>query len=139
MQDEIESYREKLRYLKQNLKKISIKNLLNTNTKQKYDDVFYIDSGEIVLDDFSCALSDLILLQGKLFITDKKLVFYSWFNNTTLFGKTIMEIPLTDIIYLDKKYNLIFDNSIIVKTNKTELFLTSSFKETNVLKRYFLC
>ena len=102
MQDEIESYREKLRYLKQNLKKISIKNLLNTNTKQKYDDVFYIDSGEIVLDDFSCALSDLILLQGKLFITDKKLVFYSWFNNTTLFGKTIMEIPLTDIIYLDK-------------------------------------
>ena len=137
MQDEIESYREKLRYLKQNLKKISIKNLLNTNTKQKYDDVFYIDSGEIVLDDFSCALSDLILLQGKLFITDKKLVFYSWFNNTTLFGKTIMEIPLTDIIYLDKKYNLIFDNSIIVKTNKTELFLTSFIQRDKCFKKIF--
>ena len=115
--------------------KISIKNLLIPISKQKYDDVFYIDSGEKVLDDYSCALSDKILLQGKIFITNKKIVFYSWFNNSTLFGKTILEIPLTDIIFIDKKYTLIFDNSIILKTNKTEIFLTSFIQRDKCFRK----
>ena len=96
------------------------------STKSKIDDIFYIDEGEQVIDEYTCALSDKILLQGKLYITNKKLVFYSWFNNSTLFGKTLMEIPLTDITAIEKRYNLIFDNSIAITTRgNAEMFLTS--------------
>ncbi len=121
--------------MKQNLKKITIKNLLIPSTRQKYEDIFFIDCGEKVLDDFSCALSDKILLQGQIFLTNKKIVFYSWFNNSTLFGKTILEIPLSDIVLIDKRYNLIFDNSIFIRTNTTELFLTSFIQRDKCFKR----
>lgn len=40
---------------------------------------------EVFVDAFSCGLLDKILLQGKLFITNMKLCFHSYFNNSNLF------------------------------------------------------
>ena len=43
--------------------------------------------GESLLMSASCALSDKILLQGRVYITTKRICFYSSFNKKTLFGK----------------------------------------------------
>ena len=91
-----------------------------------YENIFPLESGEKVEDNFHCAYHDKILLQGKLYITNKKIVFYTWFNNKTLFGSTKLIIPLVDIVRVEKKYNLkIFNNSIKIITKKSELFFTS--------------
>jgi hypothetical protein len=103
----------------------------NSNNKQViegliYDGLFALDPDENIYEYFSCAFEDTILLQGRLYITSKKLVFSSWFNNKTLFGETKLIIPLIDIVKIDKKYNLkIFDNSILITTKNSEMFFTS--------------
>lgn len=124
-EEDLKAYYDKLSILKSNSKKISVRHLFEPNRK-RYDDIFYYDVDEIVdLNSFSCALSDKILLQGKLFITNKKLVFYSWFNNSSLFGSTLIEIPKNDILEVTKQYNMIFDNSIEVQTKNISFFFTS--------------
>ena len=97
----------------------------STNQIKKYDGIFYIDGDETINNSFNCALSEKILLQGKLYLTSKKFVFYSWFNGSTLFGKTLIEIPNSDIIDISKKKNLLFDNSIMVKTKLNDFYFTS--------------
>lgn len=131
--EELNSYKEKLNFLKNNARRISVKNI--SSNRKKFDDIFFIDQDEVFIDNFSCALSDKILVQGKLYITNKKLVFYSWFNNSTLFGKTLIEIPKEEIVEVDKHKNLLFDNMIYVKT-KTTQFLFASF--INRDKCYYL-
>ena len=68
-----------------------------------------------------------LLLQGRLYITSKRVCFSSFFNQITLFGKgTKIVIPYKDIIKLEKKQNaLIFNNSINIITKTQEFFLTS--------------
>jgi hypothetical protein len=123
-EDELKFFKDKLNFLKQNQMKISMKN--TEGNKKKYDGIFFIDEDEIVKSNYSCALSDKILLQGKLYLTSKKVVFYSWFNNSTLFGKTLIEIPNDDIVSYNKKGNIIFDNELVIKT-KTASFTFASF------------
>ena len=77
-----------------------------------------LDKDEKKLDSFNCALKDKILLQGKLYITNKKIEFSSLFNPVTFLGKTNIQIPLKDIIEIQKKYYLALDNSIQIKTEK---------------------
>jgi len=136
--EELKMYYDKLEFLKQNSKKISIRNA-NIDRKM-YDDIFYLDSDEIVISNFACALSDKILLQGKLHVTNKKVVFYSWFNNTTLFGKTLIEIPKEEIVDIEKYKNAFFDNMIIIKTKNTQFLFTSFInrdKTYNLLREIF--
>lgn len=124
-EEDFKVYYEKLNFLRSNSKRISVKNMLEINRK-RYEDLFYYDMDEIVnSNSFSCALSDKILLQGTLYITSKKIVFYSWFNNNTLFGTTLIEIPKVDIIDVKKQYNMIFDNSLEVHTRNVIFFFTS--------------
>ena len=106
----------------QNIKEEELIKLKEINTK-KDDEEF--DQGEIILDNFNCALKDTILLQGKFFITNKRIWFRSLFNPSTLFGKTTIMIPLIDIISIEKKYYLALDNSIEVKTEKISYFFTN--------------
>lgn len=124
-EEDLKLYYEKLNFLKTISKKISIRHMFEPNRK-RHEDIFYYDVDEIINpNNFSCALSDKILLQGKLFITSKKLVFYSWFNNASLFGTTLIEIPKSDITYVKKEYNMIFDNSLEVQTKNVIFFFTS--------------
>jgi hypothetical protein len=93
---------------------------------QMHEDIFPIDPDEKVLENYNCAYTNRILLQGKLYITSKKIVFYSWFNNQTLFGTTKLIIPKEDIVKIEKKTHLkFFDNSIQITTKKSKLFFTS--------------
>lgn len=105
---------------------------LTTSPKKKkstytfFKNKFGLTKDEVIDDLFSCALMDKILIQGKLFISNKKLCFHSYFNRHTLLGETKMIIPKYDILKIEKRINaLIFDNSIAVITNKGEIFFTS--------------
>lgn len=107
------------------------KNMNSPNRKKKSTVSFFFNKFGIVEDEligqvFSCALMDKMLIQGKLFITNKKLGFHSYFNKSTFIGETKMIIPKEDIKRIEKRYNaLIFDNSIAVITKTGELFFTS--------------
>ena len=87
---------------------------------------FGLGKDEVIDDLFSCALMDKILIQGKIFISNRKLCFHSYFNRYTFLGETKMIIPKDVILKIEKRINaLIFDNSIAVITNKGEIFFTS--------------
>ena len=90
-----------------------------------------LDQGENIIDNFNCALKDKILLQGKFFITNKRIWFKSLFNANTLFGKTIIMIPLKDIISIEKQSYLALDNSIVVETEKVSYFFTNYLSRDN--------
>lgn len=92
---------------------------------KKHEGLFYVEANEQVYESFSCGLSDTILLQGKIYVTSRKVVFSSWFNGSTLFGKTLIEIPLGDMTNISKRKNLLFDNSILVQTKLSDFYFTS--------------
>lgn len=108
-----------------------IEELANSPKKKKstyafFNSKFGLVKDELIDEVFSCALLDKIVIQGKLFISNKKLGFHSYFNRFTLLGETKMIIPKKDILRIEKRYNaLIFDNSIAVITLKGEVFFTS--------------
>lgn len=67
-----------------------------------------------------------MLIQGKIFISNKKVCFHSYFNRHTFLGETKMIIPKNVIIRVEKRMNaIIFDNSIAIITLKGEIFFTS--------------
>ncbi|KFH17943.1 GRAM domain-containing protein [Toxoplasma gondii MAS] len=72
---------------------------------------------EFVLQSYSCALSRRILLQGRLYVTQNTLAFFSFFNETTIFGlETVLVIKMQDIVAVRKKVNaFFFDNSIEIE------------------------
>ncbi|MCQ2815809.1 MAG: GRAM domain-containing protein, partial [archaeon] len=86
------------------------------------------EEGEKLINTFSCAFKESILLQGKLHVTAKNIYFKSPFKSGTLFGKggTILQIPFSEIKEITKKSNLkIFPNSIQIITCKGKLTFTS--------------
>jgi len=105
--------------------------LSNSPRKKRSTYVFFrnkfgLTEGETINSVFSCALSDKMLVQGKMFISNKKIGFHSYFNKRTFLGETKMIIPRNDVIRIEKRYNaLIFDNSIAIITPRGELFFTS--------------
>lgn len=76
-------------------------------------------------DEFNCALSYGILLQGKLYAYRKCLKFVSLFNRKTFLGRTELEIPKKDILKVEADNGPI--NSIIITTKHGELKFTSFF------------
>ena len=65
---------------------------------------------EKVLDSFACAAaSGTIVLQGKLYLTDRCCYFYSPFNNKTILGKgSKLRIRLCDLETVKMETTLIF-------------------------------
>ena len=112
-----------------NIKEDELKKLKEINTNINNEDE--LEKGENIIDKFNCALKDKILLQGKFFITNKRIWFSSLFNTSTLFGKTTIMIPLTDIVSIEKKPYLALDNSIEVKTEKVSYFFTNYLSRDN--------
>ena len=112
----------------ENIKEEELIKLMEISNKKDEEE---LEQGETIIDDFNCALKDKILLQGKFFITNKRIWFRSLFNPYTLFGKTIIMIPLSDITSIEKKYHLALDNSIEVKTEKVSYFFTNYLSRDN--------
>ncbi|EDV27001.1 uncharacterized protein TRIADDRAFT_54487 [Trichoplax adhaerens] len=79
-------------------------------------------NNERVLDVFSCALKKDILLQGKLYLTQYRLCFYS-----SIFGyETTVTINYTDICEISKqKTALLFPNALLIRT-QSEKYLFQS-------------
>ncbi len=98
---------------------INYKNVIKCKNKvQLYEDIFIIETDEKILEKFSCTLKIKNTLQGTLYLTNKKLVFYSSFNISSPSSKTLIIIPNIDVLFINKK-----DNSIELKAeNETFLF-----------------
>ena len=87
--------------------------------------LFIIVDEEVCLGDFSCALSDDFLLHGRIYITNKKIVFFSRLDNSNSFRKTIIEIPKEDILKVEKKSNSVFNNILALLTKSASYLFTS--------------
>lgn len=81
---------------------------------------------EALIESYLCALHWRFILQGRLYVTQCSLCFYSAFNSATFFGQsTRIAIPFCDVIEVKKESNaLIFDNAVSVKTAKTQFFFS---------------
>ncbi|OBA20564.1 hypothetical protein METBIDRAFT_32546 [Metschnikowia bicuspidata var. bicuspidata NRRL YB-4993] len=76
-----------------------------------------IDLTNRLLDDFACAISREILLQGRLYITEHCLCF----NSNLLGWVTSLVVPFSDITRIDKKSTAgLFPNGIIVETKSSK-------------------
>ena len=82
-----------------------------------------IDLTDRLLDDFACAISREILLQGRVYITEQFLCF----NSNLLGWVTSLTIPYSEITRIDKKSTAgLFPNGITVET-KTAKHTFASF------------
>lgn len=98
-----------------------------TLTKDNLLQKFALKSNTSLIDSFSCALSQKLLLQGRMYITTTHICFHSYFNSTTIFGReTLISIPLCEVMSVEKRSTLIFDNVLCLVT-KTSNFLFKSF------------
>ena len=87
---------------------------------------FELPADELFLDEFYCALSKRILLQGRMYIFEHHLCFYS-----NVFGWVKRKvIPLHQVKEITKKRNYGFPNSIEVLWKKREFF-TSFLNRTD--------
>jgi hypothetical protein len=101
---------------------------MTNNSKFVAEKFFGLVEGEKCLESYACAISMKILIQGRLYVTNKRLCFHSYFNDKTIFGKeTKILIPLANISKVEKKTNvMVFDNSISIITKENrEIFITS--------------
>ncbi|KAJ3369719.1 hypothetical protein GGF31_005024 [Allomyces arbusculus] len=82
---------------------------------------------EFLIEDFSCALQKEILVQGRLYLTDRHICFHA-----VIFGwVTSLTIAFSDVTRIDKKSTaLIFPNAIEVATaQQTYFFASFIFRE----------
>lgn len=81
-----------------------------------------ISPEEKLLTDFSCALSRDILLQGRMFISEKHICF----NSSILGWVTTVVIPFREIVQIEKKSTAgIFPNGIVFQTLHTKYIFAS--------------
>lgn len=87
-----------------------------------------LKSNTILIESFSCALSQKLLLQGRLYLTTTHIVFHSYFNSSTIFGReTLISIPLVDIIKIEKRAVLFFENSLSLLTKSGSFVFKSLY------------
>lgn len=90
---------------------------------------FHLYEHEFLISKHSWAMFDKILLQGKIYITNQRLCFFSIFNNTSLvFGSaTKWIVPLHDIKKVETSTTaLLYDNAIVVhKKNREQMKFVS--------------
>jgi len=76
-----------------------------------------IPDDDRLLDDFSCALSREILLQGRLYVSEHSLCFIS----NLLGWVTSLVIPFDDVIHIDRRSTAgLFPNGIIIETQESK-------------------
>lgn len=81
-----------------------------------------VDLTDRLLDDFSCALSREILLQGRIYISEN----YICFNSSLLGWVTNLIIEMSDIIGFEKKFTAgLFPNGIQIETKDNKYTFAS--------------
>jgi hypothetical protein len=72
--------------------------------------LFCLPATEALVEDFSCALKKKMLLQGRMYVFEEHICFY-----TNLFGYVkLKSIPLSEVVDVKKRKNVGFANSIEV-------------------------
>ncbi|CAI5760712.1 unnamed protein product [Candida verbasci] len=83
-----------------------------------------LDLTDRLLDDFACALSREILLQGRIYISES----YICFNSNLLGWVTNMILEFNDIVKVEKKSIAgLFPNGISIETNNGQVHTFASF------------
>lgn len=88
--------------------------LANKKRNKEFHQVFKkIPHNEALIDDFSCALSKDILVQGRLYLSER----YVCFNSNILGWTTNVVIPLQEVIQIEKKSTAgLFPNGMVIRT-----------------------
>ncbi|KAI8802606.1 hypothetical protein BJ742DRAFT_858308 [Cladochytrium replicatum] len=77
-----------------------------------------IDPTERLIEEYTCALQDMVLVQGKIYVSEHNVCFKGWAGNIT--------IKFDDIIHIEKKKAaLVIDNSLEIETKTSRYFLAS--------------
>ncbi|KRX05731.1 hypothetical protein PPERSA_09871 [Pseudocohnilembus persalinus] len=97
------------------------------NAKLFLDKRITWEEREILKGMFVCSLYNKILLQGRIYITTKRLIFHSYFNpNNFFFKETLLVIPKQHIQNLEKRMDAMkLDNAISIQTVNGNLFFTT--------------
>lgn len=102
---------------------------------------FGIKENQKCLKHFNCAYESGIILQGKMYVYEDRVCFFSHFNKYNLVGfyKTYVVILYEDIQEIKKAKRLIFNNTIEISLNKNkEVHAFTSFmsrkKAYNILQ-----
>ena len=77
-----------------------------------------------IIESFHCAYLDKNLCYGRLTITSKIIYIYYFISSANL-NKTLIQIPIIDITSIEKKQNIVFHNSILIKSKTQDYYLTS--------------
>lgn len=87
-----------------------------------------LPSGEKLIDEFSCAFSKDILVQGKMYLSDH----YICFNSNILGWVTNLIIPLQEVIQIEKKSTaVLFPNGMVIRTlHQKYVFATFLSRDT---------
>ncbi len=84
--------------------------------------MFKLPSNEVLVDDYSCAYLNKILLQGRMYLSENYVCFYS----KVFAYETKLKIPVSDILGIQKKTTaIVFANAIELKTSEKEYFFGS--------------
>lgn len=90
-----------------------IKHALKKRNKEFHQNFKKLPTKEKLIDDFSCAVSKDILVQGKMYLSDH----YVCFNSNILGWVTNLVIPLQEVIQIEKKSTaVLFPNGIVIRT-----------------------
>lgn len=87
-----------------------------------------VPSSEKLIDNFSCALSKDILVQGRMYLSKN----YICFNSNILVWVTHMVIPLQEVIQIEKRSTaVLFPNGIVIRTlHQKYIFATFLSRDT---------
>ena len=89
---------------------------------KELEETFGLGPKDRFITDFSCALKQNILQQGRLYVLTTKLCFSSSLSSE------VLVIPVADVLSVEKRVNaLIFDNAISIKTVNGEIVFASFF------------
>jgi len=106
------------------LVKIKSNPMADKKLQDEFDESFSFPGR--VLDWRACAWAKNILLQGKFYICDTCIGFFSYFNDKTVFGSpTLVVIPWADVVRLEKASNVWIPNSIEIFTADNAYFFAS--------------
>ncbi|KAF6062986.1 GRAM domain family protein [Candida albicans] len=90
-----------------------IKHASKKRNKEFHQNFKKLPTKEKLIDDFSCAVSKDILVQGKMYLSDH----YVCFNSNILGWVTNLVIPLQEVIQIEKKSTaVLFPNGIVIRT-----------------------
>ncbi|KAI0462670.1 hypothetical protein LJB42_004166 [Komagataella kurtzmanii] len=118
-----EDYAHRLHYKQQHSlphRRKSLKGITYASERrqQEFHNIFKtISQDEKLIEDYSCALQKELLVQGKLYISEAHICFYS-----KLLGfQTAVIIPISEVVQISKKVTaLLFPNGIVIQTLHTK-------------------